>query len=405
MPGVAVALYPAYCINTSLPASFLCMPVSDRLPAASTLIAAPASSAYLPVLTGIRVVAAYLVYLHHFNPFQEGPGLQGIPERVVREFHVGVPVFFVLSGFLIALRYAGTEQMTAQWWGRYLRNRVARIYPMYFLLTALAFAGIWYNTREFSPTLWLLNVTFLRSFFEEHVYSGVAQGWTLTVEECFYLSAPLIFLLVRWRPRLLWLLPPLLLGAGALLVLGLGPLLWHGLFGNLRFMLLFTFFGRATEFFVGIQLARWFRQGRLQAKAGCYRTVAGLLAMGFIVLLLMVVRGPYTFGQEHPVGIVLNNVVLPLGIALWFAGLLTEDTLMRRVLSTPLAQVLGRSSYVFYLIHMGVMHSLVTRLITTQPLLVFLLLNVVAVGLHYLLEEPLNGWLRKARLPRWRAAA
>ncbi|RFP65224.1 acyltransferase [Hymenobacter lapidiphilus] len=377
------------------------MPAAHELPALNP----EASSAYLPALTGVRAVAAYLVYLHHFNPLQTGPGIEGTLEKIVREFHVGVPVFFVLSGFLIALRYAGTEQMTVEWWGRYLRNRVARIYPMYFLVTALAFAGIWYNTRTFSPGVWLLNITFLRGFFEGFVYSGVAQGWTLTVEECFYLSAPFVFLLLRWRPRLLWLLPPLLLGLGAILVGLLGPKQLYGLFGNLRFMLLFTFFGRATEFFVGIQLALWFRQGRLQPKSGSSRTVAGLLAFGAVILLLNAIRGPYTFGQEHPVGIILNNIVLPVAIALWFAGLLTEQTALRRLLGSQTMQILGRSSYVFYLIHMGVPHGIVTRFITAQPLLVFLLLNVAAIGLHYLVEEPFNRWLRIVRLPGRRRVA
>ncbi|NVO30426.1 acyltransferase family protein, partial [Hymenobacter lapidiphilus] len=342
-------------------------------------------------------------YLHHFNPFRAGSGVEGELEKVVREFHVGVPVFFVLSGFLITLRYAGTEQMTTSWWGGYLRNRVARIYPMYFLLTALAFASLWYQTGEFFWKLWLLNITFLRGFFEAFVYSGVAQGWTLTVEECFYLSAPLIFLLLRWRPRGLWLVPLGLLGLGAVLVVLCGPMKLYGLFGNLRFMLLFTFFGRATEFFVGIQLALWFRQGWLQPKASSRRTVAGLLAFGAVILLLNVIRGTYTFGQEHPVGIIINNIVLPVAIALWFAGLLTEQTALRRLLGGQTMQVLGRSSYVFYLIHMGVPHDIVTRFITTQPLLVFLLLIVAAIGLHYLVEEPLNRWIRTFRWPRWRA--
>ncbi|MBT2557928.1 acyltransferase [Hymenobacter sp. ISL-91] len=376
------------------------MSVSTDLPASDVEEAA----AYLPALTGVRAVAAYLVYLHHFNPFRVGSGVEGELEKIVREFHVGVPVFFVLSGFLITLRYAGTERMTTSWWGPYLRNRVARIYPMYFLLTALAFASVWYQTGAFSWKLWLLNVTFLRGFFEAFVYSGVAQGWTLTVEECFYLSAPLIFLLLQQRLRMLWLVPLALLGLGALLVALCGPLKLYGLFGNLRFMLLFTFFGRATEFFVGIQLALWFRQGRLKGKAGSSRTGAGLLAFGAVILLLNAIRGPYTFGQEHPAGIVINNIVLPAAIALWFAGLLTEQTPLQRLLASRTMQVLGRSSYVFYLIHMGVPHGIVTRLITTQPLLVFLLLLVAAIGLHYVVEEPLNRWIRTFRWPRWRAA-
>ena len=46
---------------------------------------------------------------------------------------------------------------------------------------------------------------------------------------------------------------------------------------------------------------------------------------------------------------------------------------------------------------MGVLHSIITRFLTTQPLLVFLLLIGAAIGLHYLVEEPLNRWLRAPR--------
>ena len=369
---------------------------SSQSTSAGPLPTVPAAP-YLPVLTGVRAVAAYLVYLHHMNPFREGPGLEGRLSNLLREFHVGVPIFFVLSGFLITLRYADAGPWTQAAWGRYLRNRVARIYPLYFLLTALTFASVWHETGGFSLGAWLLNVTFLRGFFEEYVYSGIAQGWTLTVEECFYLAAPVVFLVLRGWPRRLWLLPIMLLAAGVALV-GLGRLLsFHGMFGNLRFMLLFTFFGRVTEFFVGIQLARWFRWRRPTVGPAGWRTGAGVFGMAAVVLALVWIRGPYSFGQEHPVGIVLNNVVLPVGIALWFAGLLTEGTLLRRLLSSRPAQVLGKSSYVFYLIHMGVIHDFVTRFFTTPPLLAFLILIGVAIGLHYLVEEPLNRWLRAPR--------
>ncbi|MFD2786295.1 acyltransferase family protein [Hymenobacter rubripertinctus] len=371
---------------------------SQRLgqPAAGTF-AGPTEPPYLPVLTGVRAVAAYLVYLHHFNPFRQVAGLEGRGWEMVREFHVGVPIFFVLSGFLIAFRYAEAGPWTRAWWGRYLRNRVARIYPLYFLLTALTFAGLWYQTRVFSLKIWLLNVTFLRGFFEEYVYSGLSQGWTLTVEECFYLAAPLMFGALRRRPGQVWRLPGLLLAGGVALV-GLGRLLaFHGLFGNLKFMLLFTFFGRATEFFVGIGLARWLQRHPPTLGPVGWRTVTGAFGMAAVVVVLARLRGPYAYGQEHPVGIVLNNVVLPVGIALWFTGLLTERTLLRQVLSSRPLQVLGKSSYAFYLIHAGIVQEFVARLLPGQPLLVFLVLLGIAIGLHYALEEPLNRWLRAAR--------
>ncbi|RTQ46539.1 acyltransferase [Hymenobacter gummosus] len=368
------------------------MPTAAPLAPAATA----AARAYLPALTGIRAVAAYMVCLHHFNPFAEGPGLGGFLHNLLLEFHVGVPVFFVLSGFLICLRYYGTEQWTGRWWGRYLRNRVARIYPMFLLLTTLTFAPAWLAHAPDTTRLWLLNVTFLRGFFDAHKYSGIPQGWTLTVEECFYLWAPVAFGLLRRRPRLLWLQPLGLLALGCALVLGLGPLAYEGLFGSFRFMLLYTFFGRAVEFYAGMQLALWYRRGLLRAPRGPrgLYTAAGLGLLLAAVLALVAVRGQYPYGQEAPAGIALNNVALPAGIVLLFAGLLTEATWLRALLASAPLQLLGRSSYVFYLIHFGTIKGWLRDYVTASPAGQFVLLNVLAIGLYYLVEQPLNRLLR-----------
>ena len=83
-------------------------------PIPSTTQRTALSTTYLPALTGVRALAAYLVFLHHFNPFQP-QGVTQFLHRIVLEFHIGVPIFFVLSGFLITLRYYGTEQWNRRW--------------------------------------------------------------------------------------------------------------------------------------------------------------------------------------------------------------------------------------------------------------------------------------------------
>jgi peptidoglycan/LPS O-acetylase OafA/YrhL len=360
--------------------------------ATSSVLSGNALRSYLPALTGVRAVAAYLVCLHHYNPFSDSHKLL---QNIVLEFHIGVPIFFVLSGFLITLRYYGSEQWTGQWWGKYLRNRLARIYPMFFLLTCLVFAATYFREHQFDAALWLLNVSFLRGFFEEYLISGIPQGWTLTVEETFYLLAPVAFALRRRKPGSLWLQPLALLLLGSALVLLGMRLQFHGLFGSFKFMLLYTFFGRCIEFYTGIQLALWYRAGRLRAASvPALYTTTGCLLMGAVLATLVWIRGPYPYGQEHPVGIFLNNAVLPVGIALLFAGLLLEGSWLRWLLSTPVFQVLGKSSYVFYLIHLGPVHNLLERVSFGSSALLFLLLNATAVAMHYGLEQPLNRLLR-----------
>lgn len=80
--------------------------------------------------------------------------------------------------------------------------------------------------------------------------------------------------------------------------------------------------------------------------------------------------------------------------------MLTEKTWLRYLLSTRLFQLLGKSSYVFYLIHMGVLHNLLAAHLTGNVALLFVLLNVVAIGIHLGIEEPLNRWLRPQAVSR-----
>ncbi len=47
------------------------------------------------------------------------------------------------------------------------------------------------------------------------------------------------------------------------------------------------------------------------------------------------------------------NALLPLGIITWFWGLIHEATFVRKLLETGAADLLGKSSYIFYLIHVG----------------------------------------------------
>ena len=59
---------------------------------------------YFPALTGVRTISVWMIFVSHYHP----PYLSKIPWilDLFQEMHVGVGVFFVLSGFLIGMRYA-----------------------------------------------------------------------------------------------------------------------------------------------------------------------------------------------------------------------------------------------------------------------------------------------------------
>ena len=344
---------------------------------------------YYPALTGFRALSAFLVFFHHANPFSP-EGWQRNLYLFVNEFHVGVSFFFVLSGFLIYSRYNDSILHSKKLFLSYLQNRFARIYPLYFLLTTLTFIVLWTRSKtEFSGEsifVYFTNITLLKGLFNDLKFSGIAQGWSLTVEECFYFFAPLLFL---WWNKIKLLVPFVLLALGSLLVLSFRSVDFYGFFSDFHFMMIYTFFGRCFEFFIGIALAQHLKdQNRT---AGSWpMTYLGLIGILLTIGGLSYLGENGNSGLEHPAGIVLNNFILPVMIVLFIYGLIKENTWINKLLSSAIAQVLGKSSYAFYLIHAGIFYSALYHFVTTNTLLIFLLLNILSVGIYYLIEKPLH---------------
>lgn len=96
---------------------------------------------------------------------------------------------------------------------KYMQNRVAHIYSLYFLLTAVTFLTYDINASYDFISLWqdyktidklviaFLNFTFLRGFFANYFFTGISQAWSLTVEEVFYLLAPHNTISMLERPK------------------------------------------------------------------------------------------------------------------------------------------------------------------------------------------------------------
>jgi peptidoglycan/LPS O-acetylase OafA/YrhL len=101
------------------------------------------------------------------------------------------------------------------------------------------------------------------------------------------------------------------------------------------------------------------------------------------------------FGVDTLSGKVINTFFLPVfGIAPLFLGLIKEKTILQKFFSTKIILLLGKSSYIFYLIHLGIFVTILNKISSNQEF-IFIALNVISVVLYQYLESPLNKIIRK----------
>ena len=174
------------------------------------------SSSRVASLTGIRAVAAILVVLTH-AAYTTGKYTHGYVGLVYSRMEIGVPIFFVLSGFLLFSPWvrAAADGTTPPTVRRYAWHRVRRIMPAY-VITVLA-AYVVYHFRTAGPNpghTWIglfRNLTLTQIYTDDYLYSylhqGLTQMWSLAVEAAFYVALPLLAYLLlvvlcrrTWRP-------------------------------------------------------------------------------------------------------------------------------------------------------------------------------------------------------------
>ncbi len=166
----------------------------------------------------IRLFAAVQVAFGHSLSLLEikSPILQLISS--VLEAFPGVPIFFMISGFLITASYERNQNIK-----QYAVNRMLRIYPALWvtlLVSVIIISSFGYLHFEILSDflVWIFcqltvfqfyNPSFLRGFGV-----GVVNGalWTITVELQFYIIVPMLYLLIikffSWndRAKFFWIL-------------------------------------------------------------------------------------------------------------------------------------------------------------------------------------------------------
>ena len=320
----------------------------------------------------------------------------------LRHGYLAVDLFFVLSGYVMALTYANlfASGFRIQVFADFIGRRIGRVYPAYIVATAVV-AAYDYGTTPWrgieSEVALATNALMMQSWGFSN--SIVGPGWSVSTEFAAYFFFPILVGVVLQRgQRWVWLSAALAVATllyvatqssatlhqGAELGARDGPLhVW----GTGTAFLVLRCLGGFTLGMVGFRLAQ---HQDVKRQAG--RMFAGDVAMASVVMLMMV--------PNSDVALVLLFIPLIITLA-------EQRSLSAAFLSSPLIHWFGLISYSLYLVHQPIdMHirkpvfTLMERLnlphaYTMAALAILIPVMIVAVTSYYGIERPGRAWSRR----------
>jgi len=362
------------------------------------------SVAYMPEIDGIRFLAIFSVIIFHIatdianhSPAEYLGSLSSSRVFwVANHLSFGVQAFFVLSGFVLALPFAGhyLRDKPAPSLKRYYLRRLTRLEPPYILAMLYFFAlNVMRGRGSFTGLLPHL----LASIFYQHnlIYGRPSDietvAWSLEVEVQFYILAPLLGALAfRWQNEGLR-------RCGIALAVPIAAMIASWL-GPLSPRIYFSLVAQLPYFLAGFLLADIFSIEEKTKPARIAWDAVGIAAG------MMVFAGIYFES--------VTIYVVPLMLFAAFYGAF-HGVFLKRFLSLTFVSIVGGMCYSIYLLHdygislsgrysenLGVMLPFSLRLFIQLTLMTLVILATSGI-FFVLVERPcmLPDWPQ--RLARW----
>ena len=368
-----------------------CLRKTQAIPMASSAAdgVAPIARVHFASLDAVRAVLAVAVLLYHLGGTIALPKYFGF-DGFANTFGFGgarVPFFFVLSGFLLAHLHAQDVGQPRRLWP-FLRRRLLRIYPTYWLILLLVIAATLMvpalrGKVPADPAVLLQTFLLLPQEARTGGPTGaplIIVAWTLHYEMAFY---ALLAAFVCSR----------LLGTLCLLALGLNALdCSSGGCGLVRGFLANPYLSH-----FGIGAAAGLLAQRLPPLPNARALATGAI-VAYVLLALSVDGHVDIRGMADP------NVYFALLASLVLICLVSADSTRPRRPLHPGVKMVADASYPLYLLHFPLI-SVCCRLLVaaglsgvTGAVLAFvgigLLCLVLAIAFHRWVEKPLLRWLR-----------
>lgn len=333
---------------------------------------------HIPALDGLRGFAALMVVLAHLPKV----GLAASPPPLSGA--LGVMLFFILSGFLMGHLYLWKpfDRPSAI---RYMAARVARIFPLYYLVVIACFV-----LTHVIGKAWAFRLT-TNEFVRLLLMGGSKYVfWSIPPEVQFYFVFLGIWFLAQSHALLARWFPVLALAVATIFFL-------KPVFPGI------TIAGQLQIFMTGIVVALVHRVigERIGRGAATFVQIVGLAAIGLTLARVLPVMplipsiGKVTNDSAYasvPLALMVGSVMLAYTIDTPFA---------REVFANPVAERLGAFSFGIYLTHWPVMravHDLIAPATANERLAAgaggVAVTIAIAAALHYAWEMPMQKLLR-----------
>lgn len=322
-----------------------------------------------------RGLAAIFIVLYHFTTrYNESFGHIKQPYLLNISYgYMAVAVFFILSGFLMAMKL-NKEKSTKS----FIKKRIVRLYPTYVVgmilttVTLICFGGEEFSSRICSFKDWLINLTMMPAYLGAEPVDGVY--WTLGIEIIFYI---LIACVIKFKKQkkiqslsFFWIIISIIINVLQIFI--------NNRLLKICGILLIT--EQVQRFIIGIIMYNIYKEDKINKT-------------NYMILILCVINEYISQGIEYTLFLVFFSVI--------FYVIVCRKNTLPNIFNNKFINFISDISYPLYLTHQFIGYVIINKLekigLTNEVYIIIPIVIVITIAylLHIFVEKRFNDLLIK----------